>query len=76
MLKNQNNIFVGRLTKIKWNTNEPIHGGLYIVTVLDPDGSKSIQVDSWDKDKKQWETYKRVRVAIAWFDMEDIIPYE
>lgn len=51
-------------------------GGLYIVTVQDPDGSKSIQVDSWDKDKKQWETYKRVRTAIAWFDMDDIIPYE
>lgn len=63
-------------TKINWQTGEPKHGGLYIVTVLDPDGSKSIQVDSWDKDKKQWETYKRVRTAIAWFDMDDIIPYE
>lgn len=61
--------------KINWQTGEPKYGGLYLVTVQTP-YEKSVQIDSWNRDKKQWDTYKYdVKKVIAWFDMEEIIPY-
>lgn len=56
--------------KVNWQTGEPKYGGLYLVSVRE----KSVQVDSWNRDKKQWDTYRND--VLAWFDMDEIIPYQ
>lgn len=72
-----NAIFENSKVKVNWQTGDPRRGGLYIVTVQNDNGDKQIEVDSWNRDKKNWDTYRTsVKKVIAWFDFDEIIPYD